>query len=109
MRVRALNRATWWAGTPVRNGAVSSHRVPPLAISAPADTTFSSLPRSPDRPGRQGPARGVFTFQQVRVHVAQHVGDPQLLAGTGATVDVQPSRLREGSAQRGDGECAGQG
>lgn len=76
----------------------------PLAISAPARTIFRSQPRSLYLSGRRGPARSALTFQQVRVHVAQHVGDPQLLAGTGATVDVQPGRLSEGSAQRGDGQ-----
>lgn len=43
------------------------------------------------------------------MHIAQYVGDPQLLAGTGATVDVQPGRLGEGSLQRCDGQGAGQG
>lgn len=76
----------------------------PLAISAPARTIFCSQPRSLYLSERRGPARSALTFQQVRVHVAQHVGDPQLLAGTGATVDVQPGRLGEGSAQRGDGQ-----
>ncbi|KAL0620377.1 Protein GVQW1 [Plecturocebus cupreus] len=65
--------------------------------------TFCPPPR-PD-----GPARSTLTFQQVRVHIAQHVGDPQLLAGTGASVDVQPGGLGEGSAQRRDGQGARQG
>lgn len=104
MRGQTPNRATWWACTPGRNGAVFKDKCLPLAISAPARTTFCSQPRRPYRSERRGPARSALTFQQVRVHVAQHVGDPQLLAGTGATVDVQPSRLREGSAQRRDGQ-----
>lgn len=43
------------------------------------------------------------------MHVAQHVRDPQLLARTGAAVDVQPGGLGEGSAQRRDGQGARQG
>lgn len=86
-------------------GLFASTKCLPQAISAPAGT----LPRRPCRPGRRGPARSALTFQQVRVHGAQHVGDPQLLAGTGATVDMQPGRLGEGSAQRGDGQGTRQG
>lgn len=86
-------------------GLFPSTKCLPQAISAPAGT----LPRRPCRPERRGSARSALTFQQVRVHGAQHVGDPQLLAGTGATVDVQPGRLGEGSAQRGDGQGTRQG
>lgn len=78
------------------------------AIPAAACTTFCSSPRSPHRPGRRGAARRALTFQQVWVNVAQHVRDPQLLAGTGATVDVQPGRLGQGSAQSRDGKSARQ-
>lgn len=89
-------------------GLFPSTKCLPPAISAPARTTSCSPPRRPCRTEGRGPARSALTFQQIRVHVAQHVGDPQLLAGTGATVDVQPGRLGEGGAQRRDGQGAWQ-
>lgn len=105
MRGQTPKRATWWACTPGKNGGVflKPSACPWLSLLQPAPHSVLHQ-GGPYRSERRGPARSALTFQQVRVHVAQHVGDPQLLTRTGATVDVQPGRLREGSAQRRDGQ-----
>lgn len=51
----------------------------------------------------------VLTVQELGVNVPQDVCHPQLLPGTGASMDPHPGRLSQGRAQRCDGQGSGQG